>query len=276
MSPPGSRSPRAPLPAMAMPSPDFSRQRLGPGHDAAGGVEVVPDRVAARRRPGASRSSTAEPAAHQRLVVEVARAEPRRPRAARTGRPSTASCRAPCESSTMPPAAKPPVASTTASAGSARVRGAVVHPHAAHPAARALASRWPTGPAPGRPPAARSAAVERALQPHAGHRRREVGISTTGAPSSSASSLQASPVAPCRAPRAARRLAGLDQRPQLVGEPAPVARVVERAGVDRGRRRRPSRAGPTQSISRARALTARRRAARRGQVLGQQRRDRSP
>ena len=139
------------------PRRDFSRHGSAPATSAPAAWRLA-HTAAPPRSSGRMRVVHRQAGAHQRLVVEVARAEARRARAG--GRPPAgrrpSRVRAPCESSSMPPAAKPPVASTTASAGSARVRAAsrtrtpVTRPPAA------LHAHGRAGPAAGSPPAARS------------------------------------------------------------------------------------------------------------------------
>ena len=246
-----------------MPSPDFSRQGSAPATSAPAACRLS---HTARAVPvhRAQRLVHRDAGAHQRLVVEVARAE----RAARpgggpvTGSPATVSRRAPCESSSMPPGRE---AARGEHHGVGRQRpgpGRGAHAHARH-AARRLPPR-PTagGPSTSRPPGGGAAAVEqRVLEAHPRHggrqawgsRRRAPRAAPAGRPTprparsrpSTAGSATVSPGSSCgrSSSASARRSAG-SSRPRAMHRPAPrrpgraAADVadLQRAAPRRGRR----------------------------------------
>ena len=170
----------------------------------------------------------------------------------------------------MPPEAKPPRRQHHGVGGQRPRAGGLLHPHRAHPAGRrrprprprcpAPACRRPTRRARPWPRCSRMPGTQGGSGGDLDHRRRRAGPG--GPPRPRPGGPQA------EHGRQADGLARLEPRAQLVGQAAALGRVVEGAGVDRARRRRPAPAGPTQPTSTGRAGTAAVAAAR--QVLGQQ------
>ena len=224
-----------------MPSPDFSRHGSGAGH---AGRRRRAGWPTPRRRPvssGRSASSTVRPARHQRLVVEVARAEaaqrlgrgaghrqPERPsRAAR--RASRARRRPPRSRRWRAPRRRP-------AARASGPRSRTTHPGQAPACASPPTAVGPEQQAAARRGAAASSSAR--LEPHARHGRREAwGSRPAGAPSAL---LQPRPTprrpAPARAPRASPTVSPGSSRGRSSSASARrERRLVERPGEDRAR-----------------------------------------